>query len=107
VTRLPSDCRYVRTKTACSAEELTLAPPDQFVDYYYKAFDSDRNSLSALYRPQSMMTWEKEPFMGEKILEKLVVRTQGGHLRGSLRHNALPLTFSPVALEAELSIEES
>lgn len=45
---------------------------DQFVEYYYKAFDSDRNSLSALYRPQSMMTWEKEPFMGEKIIEKLV-----------------------------------
>jgi len=45
---------------------------DQFVDYYYKAFDSDRSSLSALYRPQSMMTWEKEPFVGEKIIEKLV-----------------------------------
>lgn len=63
-------CTGIRSSFICGTDPWTC--PDQFVDYYYKAFDSDRNSLSALYRPQSMMTWEKEPFMGEKILEKLV-----------------------------------
>nr|AEH41553.1 nuclear transport factor 2 [Endocarpon pusillum] len=30
----------------------------QFVDFYYKAFDADRTSLSALYRQESMLTFE-------------------------------------------------
>ncbi|KAK5224601.1 Nuclear transport factor 2 [Exophiala xenobiotica] len=44
----------------------------QFVDFYYKTFDTDRAQLAALYRPNSMLTFEKEPFQGtQSILEKL------------------------------------
>jgi len=44
----------------------------QFVDFYYKTFDSDRAQLAALYRGSSMLTFEKEPFQGtQSILEKL------------------------------------
>ncbi|KAJ9501251.1 Nuclear transport factor 2 [Exophiala xenobiotica] len=45
---------------------------EQFVDFYYKTFDTDRAQLAALYRPNSMLTFEKEPFQGtQSILEKL------------------------------------
>ncbi|KAJ2720045.1 Nuclear transport factor 2 [Coemansia sp. Benny D115] len=59
----------------------------QFVDYYYQAFDSDRNNLAPLYvrsmenincakkprRSVSMMTWEAQQLQGvEQIVEKLV-----------------------------------
>ncbi len=63
----------------------------QFVDFYYKTFDGDRTQLVALYvrrerllgekrqltgvqRPNSMLTFEKEPFQGaQPIVEKLTV----------------------------------
>ncbi|KAJ2744185.1 Nuclear transport factor 2 [Coemansia sp. BCRC 34301] len=45
----------------------------QFVEYYYRAFDSDRNSLAALYRDMSMMSWEGTQIRGSKgIVEKIV-----------------------------------
>ncbi|ETI21325.1 hypothetical protein G647_07671 [Cladophialophora carrionii CBS 160.54] len=45
---------------------------EQFVEFYYKTFDSDRTQLAALYRDKSMLTFEKEQFMGtQSILEKL------------------------------------
>ncbi|KAG5335948.1 hypothetical protein E4T56_gene16730 [Termitomyces sp. T112] len=44
----------------------------QFTDFYYSTFDSDRSSLSSLYRPESMLTWEGTPIAGSTaIAEKL------------------------------------
>ncbi|KAI9653803.1 MAG: Nuclear transport factor 2 [Alyxoria varia] len=44
----------------------------QFVDYYYKTFDADRGALAALYRPQSMLTFESNATQGgDAIIEKL------------------------------------
>ncbi|EXJ94511.1 nuclear transport factor 2 [Capronia coronata CBS 617.96] len=46
--------------------------PEQFVEFYYKTFDGDRAQLAALYRNNSMLTFEKDPFQGtQSILEKL------------------------------------
>ncbi|GIZ38442.1 hypothetical protein CKM354_000185900 [Cercospora kikuchii] len=36
----------------------------QFVEYYYKTFDTNRNDLAALYRDQSMLTFEGNPTQG-------------------------------------------
>ncbi|OAP63056.1 hypothetical protein AYL99_02283 [Fonsecaea erecta] len=45
---------------------------EQFVEFYYKTFDTDRTQLAALYRQNSMLTFEKDPFLGtQNILEKL------------------------------------
>ncbi|RYO74252.1 hypothetical protein DL766_002219 [Monosporascus sp. MC13-8B] len=45
----------------------------QFVDYYYQTFDSDRRNLSTLYRNNSMLTFESQPYQGTaSIVEKLV-----------------------------------
>ncbi|KAK3614723.1 Nuclear transport factor 2 [Elasticomyces elasticus] len=44
----------------------------QFVEYYYKAFDSDRASLAALYGQDSMLTFEATPLQGVgNIIQKL------------------------------------
>ncbi|KAI9887316.1 MAG: Nuclear transport factor 2 [Watsoniomyces obsoletus] len=44
-----------------------------FVNFYYGAFDQNRPSLSALYRPQSMLTFEGAAVLGEpEIVAKLV-----------------------------------
>ncbi|KIX08284.1 uncharacterized protein Z518_02940 [Rhinocladiella mackenziei CBS 650.93] len=49
-----------------------LAIAQQFVEFYYKTFDSDRTQLAALYRNNSMLTFEKDPFQGtQSIIEKL------------------------------------
>ncbi|KAK1823848.1 Nuclear transport factor 2 [Friedmanniomyces endolithicus] len=45
---------------------------EQFVEFYYKAFDSDRNSLAALYGHDSMLTFEASPSQGVgNIIQKL------------------------------------
>ncbi|WVR04014.1 hypothetical protein IAU60_001013 [Kwoniella sp. DSM 27419] len=45
----------------------------QFVQFYYQQFDSDRNALNALYRDTSMLTWESQQIQGSaSITEKLV-----------------------------------
>ncbi|KAI0129467.1 nuclear transport factor 2 [Xylariales sp. AK1849] len=45
---------------------------NQFVTFYYSQFDSDRKQLSALYRDQSMLTFESSAVMGTSaIVEKL------------------------------------
>ncbi|KAF2209441.1 hypothetical protein CERZMDRAFT_100235 [Cercospora zeae-maydis SCOH1-5] len=45
----------------------------QFVEYYYKAFDTNRSELAALYRDQSMLTFEGNPTQGSgAITTKLV-----------------------------------
>ncbi|EHY52672.1 Nuclear transport factor 2 [Exophiala dermatitidis] len=52
------------------ADFQTIA--QQFVEFYYKTFDTDRAQLAALYRNNSMLTFEKDPFQGtQSILEKL------------------------------------
>lgn len=47
---------------------------NEFVKYYYATFDSGRQNLAALYRPESMLTFEGQQFQGaENIVEKLAV----------------------------------
>ncbi|RYP10194.1 hypothetical protein DL764_000815 [Monosporascus ibericus] len=49
------------------------AVADEFVTFYYAQFDADRNSLSALYRENSMLTFETHAVMGTaNIVQKLV-----------------------------------
>ncbi|KAL2689898.1 Nuclear transport factor 2 [[Neocosmospora] mangrovei] len=44
----------------------------QFIEFYYNTFDSDRKALAALYRPESMLTFESASVLGhESIIEKL------------------------------------
>ncbi|KAF8556935.1 putative nuclear transport factor 2 [Imleria badia] len=44
----------------------------EFTKYYYTAFDSDRNQLAPLYRPGSMLTFERDQFLGvDAIVGKL------------------------------------
>ncbi|KAL2054247.1 hypothetical protein ABVK25_005388 [Lepraria finkii] len=44
----------------------------QFVEFYYNTFDQDRNKLAALYRENSMLTFETGATLGmSAILEKL------------------------------------
>lgn len=48
---------------------------EQFTEYYYKTFDSDRSALAPLYRENSMLTFEQSPFLGvANIVQKLSVR---------------------------------
>ncbi|MCJ1371900.1 Nuclear transport factor 2 [Loxospora ochrophaea] len=45
----------------------------QFVQFYYDAFDKDRKSLAALYKENSMLTFETSAVQGVAgIIEKLV-----------------------------------
>lgn len=49
----------------------TLA--QQFTQFYYNQFDSDRSQLGNLYRDESMLTFETSQLQGAKnIVEKLV-----------------------------------
>ncbi|KAK6850814.1 hypothetical protein PG990_008280 [Apiospora arundinis] len=44
----------------------------QFVTFYYSQFDADRKTLSALYRENSMLTFESSASLGANaIVEKL------------------------------------
>ncbi|OAA79348.1 nuclear transport factor 2 [Akanthomyces lecanii RCEF 1005] len=44
----------------------------QFIEFYYQQFDTDRKSLSSLYREQSMLTFESASVLGATaIVEKL------------------------------------
>ncbi|KAH8694911.1 putative nuclear transport factor NTF-2 [Talaromyces proteolyticus] len=44
----------------------------QFVDFYYKTFDENRNNLAGLYRDNSMLTFESDPQLGSaNITNKL------------------------------------
>ncbi|WZH49086.1 Nuclear transport factor 2 [Fusarium acuminatum] len=46
----------------------------QFVEYYYNTFDTDRSGLAALYRENSMLTFESASTLGvASITEKLTV----------------------------------
>ncbi|KAF7330396.1 Nuclear transport factor 2 [Mycena venus] len=45
----------------------------QFIDFYYQTFDTNRASLSALYRDNSMLSFEGSQIAGTSaIVEKLV-----------------------------------
>ncbi|OKL63419.1 Nuclear transport factor 2 [Talaromyces atroroseus] len=44
----------------------------QFVEFYYKTFDENRNNLAALYRDNSMLTFENDAKLGtQAIIGKL------------------------------------
>ncbi|EEA26791.1 Nuclear transport factor 2 [Talaromyces marneffei ATCC 18224] len=44
----------------------------QFVQFYYKTFDEGRNNLAALYRDNSMLTFENDAKLGaQAIIAKL------------------------------------
>ncbi|TCD62392.1 Nuclear transport factor 2 [Steccherinum ochraceum] len=44
----------------------------QFTDFYYQTFDSNRAGIQALYRDNSMMTWEGTQILGaSSIVEKI------------------------------------
>ncbi|KAL2046322.1 hypothetical protein N7G274_001769 [Stereocaulon virgatum] len=63
----------------------------QFVEFYYNTFDSDRNKLSALYRDNSMLTFETDAKLGTKnILDKLT-----GLPFNSVKHQVATLDAQP------------
>ncbi|OEJ81904.1 Nuclear transport factor 2 [Hanseniaspora osmophila] len=65
---LPSTFPYFPTM---SVDFNTLA--QQFTEFYYNQFDSDRTQLGNLYREQSMLTFETSQLQGAAdIVEKLV-----------------------------------
>ncbi|KAL3522045.1 hypothetical protein ACH5RR_014879 [Cinchona calisaya] len=44
-----------------------------FVEHYYRLFDTDRPSLALLYKPNSMLTFEGQKFLGiDDITAKLI-----------------------------------
>ncbi|KAK6507582.1 Nuclear transport factor 2 [Arthrobotrys musiformis] len=46
---------------------------EQFISYYYQTFDANRQNLSSLYRPTSLLTFESSQTQGDSaITEKLV-----------------------------------
>ncbi|GKZ75662.1 nuclear transport factor 2 [Aspergillus niger] len=46
---------------------------EQFVQFYYQTFDSDRQQLAGLYRDTSMLTFEDASMMGvAPIMDKLM-----------------------------------
>jgi hypothetical protein len=51
------------------------AVANNFVQFYYQTFTSNRAGLGALYQPHSMLSFEGQPFQGsQSIVEKLTVR---------------------------------
>ncbi|KAI9874410.1 MAG: Nuclear transport factor 2, partial [Pleopsidium flavum] len=47
-------------------------PKEQFTQFYYKTFDENRQALAALYRDNSMLTFENSAVQGvSTIIEKL------------------------------------
>lgn len=65
------------------------AVAQQFVQHYFKVFDTDRNNLAALYTEQSMLTYEGEQFLGtQAILGKL-------NQLPSVRHQILTFDAQP------------
>jgi len=44
----------------------------QFVDFYYSTFDSNRGGLGALYRPESMLSWEGQPIQGALAISEKI-----------------------------------
>jgi len=48
------------------------AVAQQFTNFYYQTFDSDRSNLGPLYRDTSMLTFEGSPIQGvSAIIQKL------------------------------------
>jgi hypothetical protein len=53
------------------------AVANDFVRFYYQTFTANRAGLGALYQPQSMLSFEGQPFQGpQAISEKLAVTIQ-------------------------------
>ncbi|KAL4928389.1 nuclear transport factor 2 family protein [Aspergillus undulatus] len=52
--------------------EPNIIQTEQFVNFYYRTFDSNRGGLAGLYRDQSMLTFENSATQGAAaITEKL------------------------------------
>ncbi|CAD6571924.1 MAG: Nuclear transport factor 2, partial [Cyphobasidiales sp. Tagirdzhanova-0007] len=63
----PSSSHHPSTRTHSFVHSM------QFCDFYYSTFDADRSNLAALYREQSMLSFEAEQFQGTKaITDKLL-----------------------------------
>lgn len=63
----------------------------QFVQFYYNQFDSDRTQLAALYKDNSMLTFESAPCQGTaSIIEKL-----SGLPFGKIEHQVSTLDAQP------------
>ncbi|KAK8172347.1 hypothetical protein BKA80DRAFT_196033 [Phyllosticta citrichinensis] len=82
--RLPEHCEYVPASRNSKQDFNQLSRrrynvlrhtdscAAQFVQFYYKTFDENRGGLQALYRPQSMLTFESNAVQGtEGIMERL------------------------------------
>jgi len=70
----------------------------QFVQYYYQAFDADRNGVKPLYRDNSCLTFETNQSMGvNSIIEKLTSLPFG-----KLQHNVATMDAQPLPNDAIL-----
>ncbi|KAJ7946254.1 Nuclear transport factor 2 [Quillaja saponaria] len=59
------------TQVVGMEEQLELVGKD-FVNHYYHLFDTDRASMSSLYQPNSMLTFEGQNIIGvDEITSKL------------------------------------
>ncbi|KAL5511912.1 NTF2 [Sanghuangporus vaninii] len=68
----------------------------QFTQYYYQTFDNDRSQLGALYRQESMMTWEGQQVQGvQGIVEKLTSLPFA-----KVVHNITTIDAQPSSLQA-------
>ncbi|KIY62714.1 nuclear transport factor 2 [Cylindrobasidium torrendii FP15055 ss-10] len=68
-----------------------IAIANQFTDFYYATFDAGREGLKPLYRPESMMTWEGQQFLGvDAIMEKLAALNLG-----NVRHHVSARDVQP------------
>ncbi|GAA5877552.1 hypothetical protein JCM16303_003376 [Sporobolomyces ruberrimus] len=67
----------------------------QFTQFYYNQFDSDRKGLAPLYRDHSMLSFEGQQFQGAAaIVEKL-----GGLPFESIKHNVATMDAQPSATD--------
>lgn len=71
-----------------------------FCDFYYGQFDSDRSQLGNLYREQSMLTFENAQMQGAKaIIEKLTSLPFG-----KLQHKITTLDAQPASPNGDVIV---
>ncbi|GAA5990107.1 hypothetical protein JCM5350_001103 [Sporobolomyces pararoseus] len=67
----------------------------QFTEFYYNQFDSDRKGLAPLYRDHSMLSFEGQQFQGANaIVEKLA-----GLPFESIKHQVATMDAQPAATD--------
>ncbi|KAM5346507.1 hypothetical protein ACJ41O_009512 [Fusarium nematophilum] len=70
--QLPREFNRRELASLQTDESLTYTRTEQFIEFYYNQFDSDRKLLASLYRDQSMLTFESASVLGtNSIVEKL------------------------------------